>query len=611
MLNESSGRLVRILVAGLAAILVVVSFQKPIWTMDLEAPQYPKGLELRAFGDRLEGDIREINILNQYIGMKELSEQPAPEMKLFPFGIAGLLVLLLAAPFHRFFFGLATFGLFAFPAGILADMQYLLHHYGHSLDPDAPLRPKPFTPHVLGDSKIGQFESDAQLGAGLELILIAGVLMLIAFFITRRTTRAAEKRVGTPLAKPLAAAMILFFASSLHAATLQSRIDAASPGATLNVPAGTYNERLVIRKPLTLLAAPGVTIDGGGVGSVITIDSRNVEFRGFVVRNSGRKTTEEAAGIDVRGNGHRIIGNVVIDVHFGIHVTEGSGNVIASNRIRPGRSSGYRAGDGINLWSVQDSLLVANNVTAARDGIYLSFTDGITVRGNTLTHSRYGVHSMFSENITVERNVSSDNLLGAALMNSNRLVFRSNRLERNRSGATAYGLLLKDIGDLTLEDNQIVRNRIGIYADNTPDRSDRNAIIRNNLFLGNETAFALQSNVRLTVTGNDIIDNLSEARSEGSQLSTNVWSHHGRGNYWSNYRGFDRNGDGVGEIAFTVGGALDYMLQKNALVKIFLHTPAHTALDVAARMFPLFRAEPLLVDEHPLMESRLTRQEIR
>src|SRR5687767_1807349 len=105
MLNESSGRIVRFVVAGIAAILVVLSFQKPIWTMDLEAPQYPKGLELRAFGDRLEGDIREINILNQYIGMKELSEQPAPEMKLFPLGIAGLIVLLLAAPFHRFLFG--------------------------------------------------------------------------------------------------------------------------------------------------------------------------------------------------------------------------------------------------------------------------------------------------------------------------------------------------------------------------------------------------------------------------------------------------------------------------------------------------------------------------
>lgn len=609
MRDTLATRIVRLVLCAVAAALVLVAMDEPIWTMKLEAPQYPKGLELRAFGQRLEGDIREINIINQYIGMKELSETPAPEMKLFPVGIAVLLVLIAAAPFHRHAYTGAVAALFLFPLTILGDMQLWLYRYGHSLDPDAPLRQKPFTPLVLGESEIGQFKSHAHLATGLELILAAAILLLLGYVFLLRRKKENSRRVPERLARAATLLAVLLVAQNGAAATLQSRIDAANAGGTINVSPGVYQERLVIRKPLTIVGVPGAIVDGGGIGSVITISGREVELRGLTVRNSGRKTTEEAAGIDVSGNDHRIIGNTIVDVHFGIHLTEGERNLVAGNVIRPGRSRGYRAGDGINLWSVKRSLVSGNRVSAARDGVYLSFTGDMTVRGNILAGSRYGVHSMFSENATVEKNTLRDNLLGAALMNSNRLVFRSNRVERNRTGATAYGILLKDIGDLVVEDNEIIQNRIGIYAGNAPDRRDRQAIVRGNLLFANETAFALQSNVRLVVTDNDIIDNLTEIRSEGGSLSASSWSLEGRGNYWSNYRGFDADGNGVGESAFTVSGALDYLLQRNQLIRIFLYTPAHSALELAARMFPLFRAEPLLRDEHPLMRPRRFQQE--
>jgi nitrous oxidase accessory protein len=247
-------------------------------------------------------------------------------------------------------------------------------------------------------------------------------------------------------------------------------------------------------------------------------------------------------------------------------------------------------------------MIRGNRIFRARDGIYLSFTDGLVVRGNDVTDARYGVHSMFSQNITVEQNRIHETLLGAALMNSNRLVFRNNRLEKIRTGATPYGVLLKDIGDLRLENNLFIQNRVGIYADGSPDRDDRQAIIRHNLLIGNESAFALQSNVRLTVSENDIVDNLSEVRAEGGSLSSdNHWSSQGRGNFWSDYRGYDRNGDGIGEVSFTVSGAIDYLLHRNQSIRAFLYTPAHSALELAARMFPLFRPDPLLTDPAPLM----------
>ena len=139
----------------------------------------------------------------------------------------------------------------------------------------------------------------------------------------------------------------------------------------------------------------------------------------------------------------------------------------------------------------------------------------------------YSQQAEFSDNRVVA------NLLGSALMNSDRLVLRNNRIERHREGSAAYGILLKDIGDLIAEGNTIVGNRVGLYAEGVPSRPDREAIVRNNLIAGNEVALALQSTAALTMTGNRIADNLTDVRPLGRQLSSSMkWSKDGRGNAW-------------------------------------------------------------------------------
>ena len=72
---------------------------------------------------------------------------------------------------------------------------------------------------------------------------------------------------------------------------------------------------------------------------------------------------------------------------------------------------------------------------------------------------------MYSQDARFENNDATANLLGAALMMSDRLVLRGNRIQQHREGPAAYGVLLKDIGDLVAEDNEILANRVGIYAE--------------------------------------------------------------------------------------------------------------------------------------------------
>ena len=109
-----------------AAALVGLSTTLPLWTLTMKAPQYPKGLRLEAYGTRMVGDLRELNILNHYIGMRPI-EMPALETALYPIGMLALVVLCLVAPFHRYMRRLAVTALALTPAIMLADLQRWLY----------------------------------------------------------------------------------------------------------------------------------------------------------------------------------------------------------------------------------------------------------------------------------------------------------------------------------------------------------------------------------------------------------------------------------------------------------------------------------------------------
>ena len=599
-------RAIRLGIAVAAAALIVASTALPLWSMKMEAPQYRHGLFLHVYGTGMTGDIKELNILNHYIGMPPI-EAPRLETQLFPIGIAVLIGLALAAPLHRWIRRVAAVATAVVPVSILADLQWRLYEFGHSLDPKAPIRLKPFTPLVLGESHMGNFESHAMVSWGFAGLAVAAMLLILADRIGARFERRERKTTRARDRAAIAAAVTLLLVSSAaHAGdepgTLQRRIDAAPGGSTIVVAAGRYLGPIVVRGPLTVIGAPGAAIDGGGRGSVVTISGDGVVFRGFAVRNSGRDVTEEAAGIKVTGSRHRIEANDVRDVYFGIHVGNGANVTVTGNRIVPGVRYGARPGHGISAWHLQDSAISGNRIEDARDGIYLSFTEGMTVSGNTVTRCRYGLHSMYSQDARFERNDAVANLLGAALMMSDRLVLTGNRIRQHRDGAAAYGVLLKDIGRLTAEGNEIVANRVGIYAESVPADRTGEAIFSRNVIAGNEVGLALQSTAALTVFGNRIAENLTDVRPLGRQLSRGMqWTRGGRGNSWSAYRGYDADGDGIGDQPHRVEDAMDALVRRNPLIQAFLYTPAHLALEAAARMFPLYRQPPVLVDPHPLM----------
>ncbi len=174
---------------GLAVFCILVSIFQPYWRMSLEAPQYPNGLHVQAYVNRLEGDVAEIDGLNHYIGMRPLEEAARLERSLSIYLIVVVSLLVVSASVvHTKWAALLSLPAVLYPAFFLADMYFWLRTFGQNLDPTAALSNaiEPFTPPLLGEGFIGQFKTVASADKGLFLAILASVLIMIGLFFHRR-----------------------------------------------------------------------------------------------------------------------------------------------------------------------------------------------------------------------------------------------------------------------------------------------------------------------------------------------------------------------------------------------------------------------------------------
>lgn len=177
--------------SGLGAVaLLLVAARLPIWQALFSAPQYPHGLDIAAYGGKVEGDLSEINELSHYIGMPPFDFVGMPEMKLWPLVIVVAIAaaILAVVTRRRWLRQLACGGLWLVPVAALADVQFRLWQVGHSLDPSSPIRVTPFTPHVVGPTTLMNFTVQALPGMALVLIALAAALVTSAPFVARRLT---------------------------------------------------------------------------------------------------------------------------------------------------------------------------------------------------------------------------------------------------------------------------------------------------------------------------------------------------------------------------------------------------------------------------------------
>jgi len=172
-----------------AAILLIISVFFPYWSLVLHAPQYPKGLVVHAYINRMEGDVHEIDGLNHYIGMRPLDEAAQLEKSISLYGLIALALVVAAAIYvHSPWAALLSLPAVLFPLIFLGDLFFWLNNFGQNLDPNAALSNAiaPFTPTILGEGIIGQFKTVAYADIGLLMASAASLLILVGLFLQRR-----------------------------------------------------------------------------------------------------------------------------------------------------------------------------------------------------------------------------------------------------------------------------------------------------------------------------------------------------------------------------------------------------------------------------------------
>lgn len=597
----------------LAAGLLSFSFTQPYWAMTLHAPQYPKGLHVQAYLNRLTGDVHEIDGLNHYIGMRPLNDAAQLERETSGMMIGVVAGLLAAAVFiHSRWAAVAALPALLFPLGFLADLQYWLASFGTNLDPRAALSSsiKPFVPPVLGVGTIGQFKTIATAGPGLWLSVAAAAVVLAALYLHRRAYKPLadlRARQGSGGAKGAAAVAALGLcclpmARADYGADLQARIAAAPSGSTLVIPPGEYGGPIVVDKPLTLVAGGAVTIDAGGVGDAVRITAPDVTLRGLTIRGTGDSLDQQHAGVSVSAARATIENNQLEDVLLGVLLNGAADSVVRGNIIRGKALDLSRRGDGIRLWSSDGALVENNRVLAVRD-VVVWYSQRVRLIDNEVRDSRYGMHFMYASGGVLERNRLAENSVGLFLMYSHDVRLSGNIFERNR-GPSGYGLGLKDVDAVTAVENRFIGNRVGMYVDNSPSRTDVSQEFRRNVFAFNDVALAFLPAVqRNRFVENEFHENLEQVAILGSgELKNNDFTVDGRGNHWSDYAGYDADGDGRGDVPYHAMSLFENLMDREPTLRLFLHSPAQQAIELASRAFPVVRPRAKITDTAPLMQ---------
>lgn len=169
-------------------------FLFPLWKIRLDAPQFPGGLRLDIWVDKLSGSskhiIQNINILNHYIGMQFIQEDSIPELRYFPYVIYGLLGLGIVVVILRHRLGYLSWGILVSVLGALGvyDFYLWLYDYGHNLDPKAPISIPGMTymPPLIGGKSLLNFYAFSYPGFGTLFLVLAIGLSLFAFRKSRK-----------------------------------------------------------------------------------------------------------------------------------------------------------------------------------------------------------------------------------------------------------------------------------------------------------------------------------------------------------------------------------------------------------------------------------------
>lgn len=362
----------------------------------------------------------------------------------------------------------------------------------------------------------------------------------------------------------------------------QALVDAAPAGSTLKPLPGRYAGPVVLKKPLTIDGGGAVSIDAGDKGTVFSLETDEATLRGLHLTGSGESHDTDDACLDVRGHRNTLEALQLDNCLFGIDLKQSNDNVVRGNHVSSKPFPLGVRGDGLRLWYSHRNRVEDNTMTAVRDMVAWYSSHNL-FRGNVGRNSRYSFHFMFAKDNEVVENRFYDNTVGIYLMYTERVHVRRN-LVSHANGAAGMAIGFKESSDSDIEDNEFLYCAVGVGSDLSPFQPGTTIRFRNNRFAYNGIAVNFNSELGGNVFSENVFEgNLNHVIQNGrGKTGLNEW----RGNYWDDYQGFDRNGDGVGDTPYELYAYADQVWIDVPLARFFKTSPILELLDFLERLAP-------------------------
>ncbi|RXV66922.1 nitrous oxide reductase family maturation protein NosD [Roseovarius sp. A46] len=376
---------------------------------------------------------------------------------------------------------------------------------------------------------------------------------------------------------------------------LAQAVQGAKAGDILRLGPGRHRGGIEIDKPLTLDCAPGARIDGGGQGSVIKVTAPDVTITGCAITGSGSDHESLDSGIrllkgadEARVTGNRLTGNLYgVDIH-------GARDALVARNVIEGRQDHRmnERGNGVYVWNAPGARVIGNDVRWGRDGIFVNTSHSNDFVGNRFRDLRFAVHYMYANRSEVRGNLSIGNGLGFAVMYS-----RGVKIIDNVSVNDAeHGVMLNYTNGSEVRGNLVLGGGtkcLFIY------NAHKNEITGNRFERCDIGVHFTAGSERNRITGNAFVGNRTQVKYVGSTWVD--WSEGGRGNYWSDFAGYDLDGDGVADAPYRPNDSMDHILWTQPAAKLLLGAPAVQLVKWAQSAFPALLPGGV-VDRAPMMQ---------
>lgn len=392
------------------------------------------------------------------------------------------------------------------------------------------------------------------------------------------------------------------------APTIQAAVDTAPPNTTVWIPAGTYEENVVVEKPITLAGSGNAThVRGDGSKAVIDAPVPGVAVSSVRITGVGNATGNVSevhdaegewdygielaygrgdAGIAFVNASGSLASNVTIETPANGVLVRDSAGVVVENATIYGHEEVWEGYMGV--MTMRSSAVVQNSTFFdGRDAVYSHRSNGLVVRDSEMNPGRYGVHMMFTSETLIENNVIRDSKTG--IMEMTRPT--GNAYVGNDIRASDVGLVASG-GEVLVADNVLVGNTQGLVIGSHSSNYEGNVVADNQI--GVRANSIVASN---RVVGNDFVANGDDANSWYGALR--IWSADGRGNYWGETVAAERVGDTVAG-GYRPTDPVDSNLDRPGAATLS-RSPAVVGLRTLEGTVPGMRTTGI-VDEHPLAE---------